>query len=148
MNRRTALTAIASAIVLPTAGAATTGRMLVTKSPSCGCCTAWVTHMRKAGFLVDTRDVSQDALYALKARLGLRPEHSSCHTGEIDGYLVEGHVPAEDVARLLEERPDALGLTVPGMPIGSPGMEMGGRKDPYAVLLVGRGGSVSVFSER
>ena len=64
MNRRTALTAIASAIVLPTAGAATTGRMLVTKSPSCGCCTAWVTHMRKAGFLVDTRDVSQDALYA------------------------------------------------------------------------------------
>lgn len=148
MNRRTALTAIAGAIVLPTAGAATTGRMLVTKSPSCGCCTAWVTHMRKAGFLVDTRDVSQDALYALKARLGLRPEYSSCHTGEIDGYLVEGHVPAEDVARLLDERLDALGLTVPGMPIGSPGMEMGGRKDPYSVLLVGRDGSVSVFSER
>ncbi|MEL6207620.1 MAG: DUF411 domain-containing protein [Pseudomonadota bacterium] len=104
--------------------------------------------MRDAGFLVEARDIGQDALYALKAQLGVRPEYSSCHTGEIDGYVIEGHVPAEEVSRLLETRPNALGLAVPGMPVGSPGMEMGARKDPYDVLLIRRDGSSAVFARK
>lgn len=148
MNRRTALASIAAAVALPTSAGAKTVRMVVTKSPTCGCCTAWVRHIRDAGFLVEAHDVGQDALYALKAQLGVRPEYSSCHTGEIDGYVIEGHVPAEEVSRLLETRPDALGLAVPGMPVGSPGMEMGARKDPYDVLLIRRDGSSAVFARK
>lgn len=115
-------------------------RIEVWKSPTCGCCGDWIDHMREAGFEVTIHDTGNTAA---RARLGLPARYGSCHTGLVEGYVIEGHVPAADVARLLREKPAALGLAVPGMPIGSPGMdgpEYGGRKDPYDTLLVARGG--------
>ena len=109
------------------------GVMEVYKSPWCGCCGAWVEHMRAAGF--DVRVTEVEELDPVKARYGVAPDLQSCHTAVIDGYVVEGHVPAREVARLLQERPAATGLAVPGMPVGSPGMEQGARKDPYPVIL-------------
>jgi len=101
------------------------------KDPNCGCCTAWAEHMEEAGFEVrlhETRDMR-----AVKLEHGVTPGLASCHTAVVDGYVIEGHVPASDVRRLLDERPDLAGLAVPGMPHGSPGMETG-RHDDYAVL--------------
>ncbi|MFC3227400.1 DUF411 domain-containing protein [Marinibaculum pumilum] len=105
----------------------------VYKTPWCGCCGAWVEHMRMAGFA--SRVTEQEDLQPLKARLGVPPALQSCHTALADGYVVEGHVPAADVARLLRLRPDAFGLAVPGMPIGSPGMETGAPAQRYDVIL-------------
>lgn len=116
----------------------------VWKSPTCGCCTAWVEHMRKAGFTVNVSEV--DDTGPTRKRLGMPAKLGSCHTALVGGYVLEGHVPADDVKRLLRTKPTALGLSVPGMPVGSPGMEMGPRLDPYDVLLVQRDGSTSVFS--
>lgn len=145
MNRRLFLLASAAALA---AGplAAEPPRMSVAKSPTCGCCGAWVDHMRDAGFTVDVQNMAQDDLYDLKARLGVGNDHASCHTAVIDGYVIEGHVPAEDVKRLLTERPEGLGLAVPGMPTGSPGMEYGDEKEPYDTLLLSSDGSAQVFS--
>ncbi len=141
MQRRAFIAgALAMPLVASMAHAGDLPRLAVAKSPTCGCCGAWVNHMRAAGFEVEVRELPDEALAALKRRLGLAPEHTSCHTAEVDGYVVEGHVPAEDVTRLLAERPDALGLAVPGMPIGSPGMEMGGMREPYDTLLIGTDG--------
>lgn len=108
----------------------------VYKSASCGCCGAWVEHMRRAGFSVRATDV--DDLDAVKARFGVPDELASCHTAIVAGYVVEGHVPAGDVRRLLAERPRATGLAVPGMPIGSPGMEQGNTREPYQTILFDR----------
>ncbi len=105
----------------------------VYKSPYCGCCGSWVVHMRNAGFKVNVTDLED--LDPIKAKFGVARDLQSCHTGIIENYVIEGHVPAGDVSRLLLERPAAIGLAVPGMPIGSPGMEQGGRKDPYQVIL-------------
>lgn len=105
----------------------------VARSPSCGCCGAWIAHMRVEGFSVNDRLV--DDLSPLKARLGVPAGLQSCHTAMVDGYVVEGHVPAREVRRLLEERPAAIGLAVPGMPAGSPGMETDGPADSYEVVL-------------
>ncbi len=124
---------------------ANSGELDVFKTPTCGCCSAWVDHMAGAGFNVTASDVDQETLWAIKDRAGVAPALSSCHTAFINGYFVEGHVPAGDVQRLLMVRPDALGLTVPGMPIGSPGMEMGDQRDAYDTLLVLRDGSTEVF---
>ena len=119
--------------------------LVVTKSPTCGCCHLWVEHMQNAGFKVEVHDV--DDINLIKERVGVPYGKGSCHTAEVGGYFVEGHVPAEDVKRLLAERPDARGLTVPGMPMGSPGMEVpDGRVQPYAVELVARDGSTSEFA--
>lgn len=119
--------------------------MLVHKNASCGCCGAWVDQMRAAGFSVDVRDV--DNLDAVKARVGVPAGKGSCHTVEVGGYFVEGHVPALDIKRLLAEKPEAKGLVVPGMPAGSPGMEMpDGRVQPYVVELVARDGTTSDFA--
>ena len=110
--------------------------MEVWKDPNCGCCKDWIVLMEKAGFAVKVHDVGNSAV---RAKLGLPQRLGSCHTALVGGYLVEGHVPAADVHKLLREKPKALGITVPGMPIGSPGMdgpEYNGRKDPYDVLLV------------
>jgi hypothetical protein len=120
--------------------------LVVSKDAACGCCGAWVEHLREAGFAVEVRETTAEGVNRLKSRLGIRAEHASCHTGEAGGYWIEGHVPAEDVARLLSERPDAAGLAVPGMPVGSPGMEMGAAREPFDVLLVGRDGSAGVFA--
>lgn len=146
MNRRHFMTTAMATIALARPAIAAPAGIEVYKSPTCGCCTAWVEHMARAGFAVDARDVDQDALYALKAQSGITPELASCHTAFVDGYVVEGHVPVSDVERLLSERPDAVGLAVPGMPIGSPGMEMGDRRDAYETLLVLRDGSTAVFA--
>lgn len=119
--------------------------IVVHKSPSCGCCGSWVEHMRKAGFSVDVRDA--DNLEPVKKRLGIPYGKGSCHTAEVGGYFAEGHVPAEDIKRLLAERPASKGLTLPGMPAGSPGMEMpDGHIDPYTVELVNPDGSTRPFS--
>lgn len=119
-------------------------RVTVWKSPSCGCCADWVQHMRSAGFAVTAHDV--DDLDRIKARNGIAPEVGSCHTAEVEGYVLEGHVPADSVKRLLAERPRAKGLAVPGMPQGSPGMETG-IKENYEVLLLTDAGS-AVFERR
>ena len=130
----------------PAAGTSvTTPAMTVWKDPNCGCCGAWVEHMRAAGYRVEVRDTG--ALDAVKRMYGVPPRLHSCHTALVDGYLVEGHVPAEDVGRLLAERPKARGLAVPGMPHGSPGMETG-HKDPYDVVLFGADGGDKVFASR
>jgi len=118
----------------------------VYKTPTCGCCSNWVDHMKASGFKVVTQDMNDVTPH--KQRLGVPPAMGSCHTAEVAGYLIEGHVPAADILRLLREQPEALGLAVPGMPIGSPGMdgpEYKGRRDPYDVLLVLRGGATRVF---
>ena len=119
--------------------------VVVHKSPTCGCCTVWAAHMRKAGFPVEIRDEAD--LAPVKQRLGVPAGKHSCHTAVVDGYFIEGHVPAADVKRLLATKPDAKGLAVPGMPLGSPGMEMpDGRTQPYAVELVQRDGTTGVYS--
>lgn len=108
----------------------------VTKDPNCGCCAAWIDHMKGAGFSVSVTESAQ--LNRLKAQLGIPNPLWSCHTGQIDGYVIEGHVPASAVTRLLGQRPDARGLAVPGMPVGSPGMEVAGTPDDeYEVILFG-----------
>lgn len=124
--------------------------LTVYKSPTCGCCASWVTYMEREGYRVETRDVTD--LRAVKDSLGVPPSASSCHTGVLrapDGsaeYVVEGHVPAEQVDRLLAERPDALGLAVPNMPIGSPGMEQGDFRQPYDVYLLEDNGGATVWA--
>ena len=120
--------------------------LVVTKNASCGCCSLWVDHMRQAGFAVEVHDV--DNLDPIKTRLGVPVGKGSCHTAEVGGYFVEGHVPAADVKRLLAERPDAKGLVVPGMPLGSPGMEMpGAPSGRYTVELVQNDGTTTSFAE-
>jgi hypothetical protein len=110
--------------------------MVVTRDPSCGCCSAWVEHIRSAGFQVEV--IESNDLAALKLRLGIPGHLAACHTAEIEGYVLEGHVPAPAIKRLLIERPAATGLAVPGMPIGSPGMEVSGAPDErYDVILFG-----------
>ena len=119
---------------------------LVHKSPTCGCCGLWVDHLKEAGFQVEVRN-SEDVM-PVKQRLGVPYGKGSCHTAEIAGYFIEGHVPAEDIKRLLAEKPDAKGLVLPGMPMGSPGMEgPAGTVRPYTVELVGRDGTTSSFSQ-
>lgn len=117
--------------------------LIVYKTPWCGCCGAWVDHMRANGF--DVTVMEREDLAPVKAQFHVPPALQSCHTGLIEGYVVEGHVPATDVTRLLAERPSAAGLAVPGMPIGSPGMEQGHMRDPYNVVLFGDSGQ-SVFA--
>ena len=117
----------------------------VTKSATCGCCKIWVDRLRDAGFQVEVHDV--DNLNAVKQRVGLPDGMGSCHTAEVGGYFVEGHVPMEDIKRLLREKPDARGIAVPGMPAGSPGMEVpSGQVQPYDVMLVAKDGSASVYA--
>ena len=123
--------------------AATT--ITVYKAPSCGCCNDWIDHLEEAGFQVQA--VDQQNMSAVKAEAGIRPELGSCHTGLVDGYVVEGHVPADVIARLLEERPEIAGISVPGMPIGSPGME-GPNPQPYEILAFDAAGNVSVYDRR
>ena len=117
----------------------------VWKGPACGCCKDWVTHLEANGFSVT---VHEDGNGEARQRLGMPVAYGSCHTGRVQGYAIEGHVPAREIRRLLKERPDAIGLAVPAMPRGSPGMdgpEYKGARDPYDVLLVLRKGDVRVY---
>lgn len=116
----------------------------VFKSRTCGCCGAWVAHLQSAGFAAKVTEV--DDTTAARKRLGMPDRFGSCHTATVGGYVLEGHVPAADVKRLLATQPRALGLAVPGMPPSAPGMDVPGRKDPYQVLLVDVAGRASVFA--
>lgn len=107
----------------------------VYKTPTCGCCSKWVDHLRDSGFEVDVKN--RDSLVSVRAQYGVPDRLASCHTAHIGGYAVEGHVPATDIRRLLSQRPVAAGISVPGMTAGSPGMEVEGRSDPYKVILFG-----------
>jgi len=121
-----------------------TPAVLVYKTPSCGCCNGWIEHMEAAGFRVEARDVRD--LMSVKRDAGVPVAISSCHTALVDGYVVEGHVPIDQVRRLLAERPEVTGIAVPGMPIGSPGME-GGSPRPYQVIAFDAAGGTAVFAE-
>ncbi|MBL0937577.1 MAG: DUF411 domain-containing protein [Gemmatimonadaceae bacterium] len=122
-------------------------QMVVYKDPNCGCCKAWIEHVRKAGFVVDVKDTSD--MDSVKTSMGLPAGLASCHTAKVGSYLVEGHVPADLIVKLLKDKPaTARGLAVPGMPVGSPGMEMGDRKDPFDVLLFDKAGKTSVYAKR
>jgi len=118
--------------------------VVVYKSPTCGCCNKWITHLEQNGFKISTKDM-QDVT-PVKIQNGLTPQLASCHTALVDGYVIEGHVPASDIKRLLKERPAVRGLSVPGMPVGSPGMEQGDRKEPYNVVTFNDKGETSIFS--
>lgn len=146
MKRRTFLLSGAALVLTGPALADATPVIKVYKSPTCGCCTAWVEHVRQSGFAVEAQNVDQDALYAFKDRLQIAPELAGCHTALVGDYFIEGHVPASDIERLLAERPSARGLTVPGMPMSSPGMGGPGAGDTFDTLLVGSDRSTSVFA--
>ncbi len=115
----------------------------VWKTPSCGCCKAWVEHLQANGFTVVANDVGDTS--AMRSQLGMPAKLGSCHSARIGGYAIEGHVPAADIKRLLAEKLHAIGLSVPGMPIGSPGMEQGDLRDKFDVLLVLHGGETRIF---
>ena len=145
---------IQAAAVLAAGGGAALGSSLfaqtkplvaVWKDPSCGCCGDWVSHMEASGFQVQVHDTGNAAV---RKRLGVPEKLGSCHTAMVGGYALEGHVPAREVHRLLKERPRAIGLSVPGMPVGSPGMDgaiYNGRKDPYDVILLLSGDKSRVY---
>ena len=145
---RNAFACTRRAFVAGLAGAALAGplraaealpKVTVTKDPSCGCCSGWVDHLKQAGFplaVIETPEISR-----VKTRLGVPRALAACHTAEVGGYVIEGHVPAPAIRRLLAERPQATGLAVPGMPVGSPGMEVEGMEpDTYEVVLFGPSG--------
>lgn len=136
---------ITTALLSLAATGVTAGELItVYKSPTCGCCTAWIEHLKANGFAVQAHDSGN--MNQIKQLLGVRPQHSSCHTAEVSGYVIEGHVPAADIRRMLQEKPAVAGLTVPGMPMGSPGME-GARKDPYQVLTFDTAGNSQVYAD-
>ena len=137
LTRRSALVAMASLVQARIAFAAQEPLITVHKDPSCGCCSGWVQHLQKAGFVTkvfDTTDID-----AVKKRLGIPDDLAACHTAEVAGYVIEGHVPAAALKLFLAEKPNATGLAVPGMPVGSPGME-GGKPEKYDVVLFGPDG--------
>ena len=133
--------AVAPAVTF--AATAVTNAIEVYHDPTCGCCVNWIRYMQAQGYVVAAHENSSMAV--VKARLGVPASAASCHTAKIGGYVIEGHVPVEDIRRLLAAHPDALGLAAPGMPMGSPGMEMGAL-ERYDVLLMGRDGSSRVFA--
>lgn len=144
--RMTLLLALAAAVHAHGREAAASDSLDITvhRTPWCGCCGDWVEHLRDNGLSVKV--VEHDDLTALRASLGVPPQLASCHTAEAGGYSIEGHVPAREVRRLLRERPeDVRGLAVPGMPLGSPGMEVGGTRQPYDVIAFGEDGKRRVY---
>lgn len=118
--------------------------VVVYKNPSCGCCAKWIDILKAEGFNVEVHDTA--AVEPIKERNGIPTALWSCHTAFVEGYVIEGHVPVADIRRLLREKPKVAGLTVPGMVVGSPGMEIGNRKDPYEVLAFGRDGKTEVWA--
>ncbi|MEX0333531.1 DUF411 domain-containing protein [Vibrio tubiashii] len=140
MNRK-ALTLATLALL---SGQALAADVINHKSPYCGCCTEWTKHMQDAGFNVDEK--LHENMNPIKQKLGITPELASCHTAEINGYVFEGHIPAEDIKAFLENPPrNAKGLAVPGMPMGSPGMEYGNEKDEYSVYAFNEKGQVFTY---
>ncbi len=137
-------TLLAAALFVPSLGAANS--VTVYKTATCGCCADWVRHMEKAGFEMTVRDLDRSELLERKQALGVKQELSSCHTATVSDYVVEGHVPATDVQRLLDQRPTITGIAVPGMPVGSPGMDYGQQSESYNVVAFDDGGDLRVFA--
>ncbi|QDL36611.1 DUF411 domain-containing protein [Rhodoferax sediminis] len=144
MKRRALLNSIVWLPLLQALPAVAAVDIHVYKTPDCGCCAGWVDHLKAEGFSVTVTEVADTSL--TRKRLGMPERFGSCHTALVEGYVLEGHVPAAEVGKLLASRPKAIGLAVPGMPAGSPGMEMGARRDQYKVLLVDRNGHDTVFA--
>ena len=149
LSRRTILTAGAGLFALsalPAKARSLDNQMLVMKDPNCGCCGAWIEIVEAAGFKVTIELSAGTALMRYKSENGIPEAMASCHTARIGGYMLEGHVPVADIRRLLEERPEAIGLAVPGMPYGSPGMGPESEREAYAVLLIRKDGTSEVFT--
>ncbi len=121
--------------------------VVVYKSPTCGCCSNWIAHLKANGFQVEANDVGDAQLRAVAMSGGVTDDLSSCHTAKVGGYIVEGHVPAVDIQRMLKEKPAIAGIAAPGMPMGSPGMEQGGMKQPFDVIAFTKDGKQSVFAK-
>ena len=135
-----------SSLLLATSIFAIEGKeMTVYKSPYCGCCTKWVDIMKEKGFKVNT--IMSNNMNEIKAKLGITPKMSSCHTALVDGYIVEGHVNYSAIKKMLTQKPDIVGLTVPGMPIGSPGMEQGNMKQAYNIMSIKKDGSLNIYEK-
>jgi hypothetical protein len=144
MKRRTLVRMLALVPLLRLSAADAATQVHVYKTESCDCCRKWVQHLAAAGF--STRVTNTDDTAGVRKRLGMPDAFGACHTATVDGYVIEGHVPAAEIRRLLASRPPAVGLAVPSMPVGSPGMEYGDRQDRYQVLLVDRKGRETVFA--
>ncbi|OGN43917.1 MAG: hypothetical protein A2623_07970 [Caulobacterales bacterium RIFCSPHIGHO2_01_FULL_70_19] len=148
LARRAVLGCVVLAAVAPAAAcgqARENHAIAVYKTPTCACCDAWISHLRGAGFMVSVNILAD--LRGLRSSHGLAETLASCHSARVAGYFVEGHVPAADIRRLLAERPEAVGIAVPGMPPGSPGMETpGGDREPYDTLLVLKNGATRLFA--
>ncbi|CAG7857116.1 hypothetical protein MCAMS1_01841 [biofilm metagenome] len=119
--------------------------IVVNRSPTCSCCAKWVEHLQNNNFKVE--DIVTNDVQSIKDKNGITKDLASCHTALVNGYVVEGHVPADDIKKLLKEKPDVIGIAVPQMPSGTPGMEMGGRKDPYQVISFDKNKQHHVFSD-
>lgn len=145
LSRRGFLGAIAAACCVPARLSAAGLEIRVFKNPDCGCCSAWIAILEAEGFQVQQANVGQDELNRFKAISGVTEAMASCHTALVEGYVVEGHVPVAEIYRLLTERPDAVGLSVPGMPYGSPGMGPEAEREAYDVMLMRRDGSAEVY---
>ena len=147
MNRRDALFLL---LAVPAVGCvkepATAPRVVVHKSESCGCCKLWVDHLKASGFDVQAMDVSSADVRNVSKMAGLKDDDTSCHTAKVGNYVVEGHVPADDIKRMLKEKPAIAGLAAPGMPQGSPGMEQGS-KEPYDVIAFKKDGTSTVYAK-
>lgn len=145
LRRQMGLLVLSSLVGHPILAASAMPRIEVWKTPTCECCNDWVSHLEANGFLVRVHDTGNNSVRNL---LKIPAKFGSCHTAKVAGYVIEGHVPAQDIQRLLTENPEAIGLAVPGMPVGSPGMDgtaYGGRRDPYDVLLIQADGEARVF---
>ncbi|WP_170387870.1 DUF411 domain-containing protein [Ruegeria atlantica] len=148
LDRRLFLAGLgASAITLASPALATVKpRVEVLKDPNCGCCGAWIDIMQSDGFEMEVQNATWETLSQYKTTKGVPEEMASCHTGLVEGYVIEGHVPPTDIRRLLAERPDAVGLSVPGMPFGSPGMGPESEREAYSVFLIRKDGTTEMFN--
>lgn len=142
---RSGMMAVALTLAMAGIASAEVLRFDLAKTQSCGCCVAYAKHLEARGHAVEARNLPMATLMEMKVASGIPPEMTSCHTSKIAGYTIEGHVPVEDIERLIAEAPDAIGLAVPGMPMGSPGMEYGDSRDAYDVFLIKKDGTTSVF---
>ena len=145
-TRRMFLLAASAIVLAPPVFAEDDLSIHVVKDPGCPCCNAWIGHLRENGFAVSFEDRSIEELATFKRQQSIPDVLVSCHTATVGGYTIEGHVPAADIRRLLADAPDAIGLTVPGMPYGSPGMGPETEREAYEVILIGRDGAASTFS--
>ncbi len=140
------LTAMATAPALPLRAQTSAGTIAVLKDPGCGCCEAWADTLRAAGFSVTVEEADGDTMERARVAGGVPQDLYGCHTGRMGELVIEGHVPAADILRLMAEAPDAAGLAVPGMPMGSPGMETDGMSDAFDVVLWRQDGTTAVFA--